>query len=149
MNSIENLICWIYLVFSLIGFVISVYKIKNNKTFERSGIFNINSAFFWEDEVIFGLFWTLTSAVILYLQDWILFLLILSVFWFIRALGEISYWLNQQFSTIIRNPIEKMWLYKFFKNDSVWFIMQIYWQCIAVITIILSIFLTGRWFGLI
>ena len=89
--------------------------------------------FVWGDAVIFGIFWTLVSVAVLILKDWILFLLIISVFWVVRSFGEAIYWLNQQFSTINRNPPEKLMFYKLFKNDSVWFIYQIFWQSITVV----------------
>ena len=101
--------------------------------------------FVWGDAVIFGFFWLLVSGIILLLNNWILFLLVVSVFWVVRSLGETIYWLNQQFSKINRNPPEKIWFYKYFKNDSVWFIHQIIWQCITVSSIIITIYLVKIW----
>lgn len=102
--------------------------------------------FVWGDAVIFGLFWFLVSIVILVIQDWILFLLLVSVFWVVRSLGESIYWLNQQFSSLNRNPPEKTRLYSYFHSDSVWFIHQIVWQCITVISVISTIYLSKKWF---
>ena len=85
------------------------------------------------------------SIVVIILNDWILFLLILSVFWLVRSLGETIYWLNQQFSKINRNPPKKFWTFKFFPQDSLWFIHQIFWQCIAVISIIFTIYFAKIW----
>ena len=102
--------------------------------------------FVWGDAVIFGIFWTLVSVAVLILKDWILFLLIISVFWVVRSFGEAIYWLNQQFSTINRNPPEKLMFYKLFKNDSVWFIYQIFWQSITVVSLIFTIYFAKIWF---
>lgn len=102
--------------------------------------------FVWGDAVVFGFFWSLVSLITLILNDWILFLLTTSVFWVVRSLGEAIYWLNQQFSTINRNPPEKFWVYKYFHNDSVWFIHQIFWQCITVISILFTIYFAKIWF---
>jgi hypothetical protein len=103
--------------------------------------------FVWGDAVIFGLFWTLSSIATLLLKDWILFLLFISVFWLVRSAGETIYWFNQQFSPIKRNPPETLPLYKFFHNDSIWFIYQISMQCICVISIIFSIYFAHLWLG--
>jgi len=47
--------------------------------------------FVWGDAVIFGLFWTVALIVAWVLKDWYLFLLIVSVFWVVRSLGETIY----------------------------------------------------------
>ena len=101
--------------------------------------------FVWGDAVILGIFWLITSLVVLVLGDWLLFLLIASVFWVIRSLGEIIYWLNQQFSTINRNPPENLRNYHFFKNDSIWFVYQVFWQSVMVFSIILTIYFSSLW----
>lgn len=119
----------------------------NNKknAFGLTPFLNIFGAYVWGDAVIFGIFWTIVSAATLLLNDWILFLLIISVFWVVRSFGETIYWFNQQFSTIKRNPPENFWFYKYFHNDSVWFIQQITHQCITVISIIFSIYFAHLW----
>lgn len=101
--------------------------------------------FVWGDAVILGLFWLVVSVLVLVLNDWLLFLLIIAVFWAIRSLGEIIYWLNQQFSTINRNPPENLKNYHFFKNDSIWFVYQVFWQCVLVFSIVATIYLSSEW----
>jgi hypothetical protein len=80
-----------------------------------------------------------------WLNDWLLFWLIVSVFWAVRSWGETIYWLNQQFSTIERNPPKKHILYPIFHNDSVWFVHQIIWQCVTVISIVVSLYFGRLW----
>ena len=101
--------------------------------------------FVWGDAVIFGAFWFLVSVTILLLNDWILFLLIISVFWLVRSLGETIYWFCQQFTSTKRNPPKSLPFYKYFHNDSIWFIYQIFMQCITVVTIITTIYLIHLW----
>lgn len=103
------------------------------------------SIFVWGDAVVFGLFWTVVSVSVLLLQDWILFLLFLSLFYLIRSIGETIYWFNQQFSKVIRCDPEKYWTHKIFHNDSVWFVFQTVHQCITVVTLITSIYLARLW----
>lgn len=101
--------------------------------------------FVWGDAVIFGLFWSVAALIALVFQDWILFLLIASVFWMVRSFGEVLYWINQQFSPIKRNPSNTLLGYRWFKNDSIWFVYQLVWQCVLVISIITSIYLVNEW----
>jgi len=99
----------------------------------------------WGDAVVFGPFWIVTSLVSYSLDDWYLLLLAISVFWVVRSVGETNYWFNQQFSTINRNPPEKLPFHSVFHNDSIWFVHQIIWQCVTVVSVIFTIYLTKLW----
>lgn len=103
--------------------------------------------FAWGDAVILGLFWFLSSLITFFLQDWILFLLIISVFWMVRSLGEMIYWFNQQFSskTYDWNKPENLLGHSIFHDDSIWYIYQIVYQCITVVSIIMTIYLANLW----
>lgn len=107
--------------------------------------FGIIGMFVWGDAVVFGIFWALVSIVTLLLQDWILFWLIFSLFWVVRSFGETIYWFNQQFSTVKREDPKQKWLYKYFHNDSVWFVYQITQQCITVVSLVASIYFASVW----
>ena len=111
------------------------------------GIFVIYGAYVWADIVIFGIFWAIVSIVIILANDWLLFLLTLSVFWVVRSFGEMIYWFNQQFSTITRYSFKSdHWLIKMFnRNYTIWFIFQICMQCITVISLIFSIYFAKLW----
>ena len=102
-------------------------------------------AFVWGDAVIFGIFWFLVSLTILYLADWLLFWLIVSVFWAVRCLGEMMYWFMQQFSSINRNPPEHLHFYALVNNDAVWLIYQIVMQCLCVVSIVSAIYVSAQW----
>jgi hypothetical protein len=99
----------------------------------------------WGDAVIFGPFWIVASLTSYLLNDWYLFLLIISVFWMVRRLGETIYWFNQQFSTINRNPPKKLPFHYIFHNDSIWYVHQIFWQCVTVVSIIFTIYFAKLW----
>lgn len=146
MNSFYQIFVLVYALFNFLiflkGFYESKYK-KNAYGLTRPLFFM--GAFVWGDAVIFGLFWTISSLVAWILKDWYLFILIVSVFWVIRSLGETIYWFNQQFSTIDRNPIKSLPWHSIFHNDSIWFIHQIIWQCVTVISIIFSIYFSYLW----
>lgn len=146
------MIIWqkIFIVFwSISSLVLSVYgfhQSKNKKNaYGLTPTLFIYGIFVWGDAAVFGFFWSITSLTVLFLNDWILFLLILSTFWVVRSLGETIYWFNQQFSPIKRNPPKNLPGYKYFNDDSIWFIYQIIMQCICVISIIFTIYLAKIW----
>src|SRR5690606_22156213 len=96
--------------------------------------------FVWGDVLILSPFWISLSVVTLVLQDWWLFLLAVSLFWLVRSVGETLYWFLQQFATVKRDPPESLAGYRFVKNESIWFMYQVMWQCVTVFTLILSIY---------
>lgn len=133
-------------IFSLVGAIKGFLECKNKKNaYGKTELFSLIGAFVWGDVVIFGIFWFLISLVILFLKNWILFLVILSLFWVIRSLGETIFWFNQQFSNKILYPPEELRFYKIFRNDSVWFIYQIIWQCVTVVSLFFLIYFTTIW----
>jgi len=132
--------------FSFSGFLKGLYQCKNKKNpFGLTSIYNIIGAFVWGDTVVFGLFWTIIPLTALLLNDWLLFLLIISLFWLFRSIGEMIYWFSQQFSGKVRNPPENLRLFSLFSGDSVWFAHQIIYQCLAVISTVLSIYFAKLW----
>lgn len=148
MESWQKILVTTFGIYALVGFIKGLVESKNKtNAFGRCSIFSFLGAFVWGDAVVFGIFWIIVAIFILLIKDWILFWLIYTIFWSVRSLGETIYWFNQQFSVIKRNPPSVFWFYKIFRNDSVWFVWQIYWQCLAVVSIIASIYLTKLWLG--
>jgi hypothetical protein len=145
MNDAERLLILGFTAIAAYGAIRGVHESIKGRSMSETQIFWPYGGFVWADMVIFGAFWTLTGIISLLLSDWILFLFIISLFWLVRSIGETIYWFLQQFSTIKRNPPERMLLYKLFKNDAVWFVYQIFWQCITVVTIISSLYLGSYW----
>jgi len=146
MNSWQKIVVLVYGAISLFVFIKSFYEVKNkNNSFGLTPILSLLGIFVWGDGLILGIFWMLASVTTYIINSWYLFLLIISVFWVVRGLGETKYWLNQQYSKILRNPPEKLLGYSIFKNDSIWFIYQIIWQCLTVVAIIFSIYFAFKW----
>lgn len=102
-------------------------------------------SFVWADILVFGPFWSLVSIVSLIRQDWLLFLLIISLFWLVRSVGETIYWFNQQFSSIDRNPIKNLPGIQYIHSDAIWFVYQIVAQCITVISVVTTLYLAHAW----
>ncbi|HQM15728.1 MAG TPA: hypothetical protein PLM16_00790 [Candidatus Woesebacteria bacterium] len=136
------------IIFGLSSLMVALWSlrqtIKGNTNQEVPWLFPWG-AFVWADGVILGLFWVLVSILILFVKDWILFWLICSVFWLVRSLGEIIYWLNEQFAETHLNPPQKYWFFKYFPTDAVWFVFQLVWQCGLVFTLISTVWLFSIW----
>lgn len=142
---------FLILLYGLGGLLASFWGYRKCKVEKNNlglvGIFTIYGGFVWADLVVFGIFWALFSFYSIATRDVLLFALGQSIFWFVRSLGETIYWFNQQFSPINRNPMEKYFMSKIFNNDDYtsWFFMQITYQCICVVSAILSIYFARLW----
>jgi len=146
MNSLQTKVVFIYGIIALLVFVKGLYKsTKEKNPYRETRYLSWMGIFVWGDAVVFGLFWFLSSLISYLLKDWLLFLLIISVFWIVRSLGETIYCFNQQFSNINRNPPERLRGYQFFKNDSIWFVYQISWQCVNGCMAVATIYLANLW----
>ncbi len=143
----QQLIIIIYGSLAFIAFITSIYACAfKKKAYQDTPLWGLLfTGFVQADNVYIGFFWVCVSLVTLVLNDWLLFLLILSYFWLVRSVGETLYWFLQQFHPRGGNPPEKFWIHKVVKNDSVWFMNQIYWQLMTVITIIASLYITHIW----
>jgi hypothetical protein len=147
---VTNIQFEIVLIFGILSFLIllkgtqETYIKKNPYGLVRPLIFW--GVFVWGDAVIIGFFWSIISLFILFLKDWYLFLLVISVFWTIRSLGETFYWLNQQFTSVNnKNPVQNLKLGFLFHSDAVWFANQVIWQCVSVIFFILTLISSKLW----
>lgn len=142
MTTIQKIILFFFAISGLMAFLKGYFEVRQRKNcFGLAGVWSFLGIFVWGDAIVLGLFWAIIGFIFLLLGDWYLFLLTVSIFWAVRSSGEVVYWLNEQFALKHRNPPESLWLYKFFRNDSVWFIYQIYWQCVLVIAIVASVYL--------
>ncbi|MFH2118290.1 MAG: hypothetical protein ABII10_00940 [Candidatus Paceibacterota bacterium] len=136
----------IFALFNFLVFLKAFHECKTKKNaFGLTPLLTLIGAFVWADAVVFGLFWTIVSLAAWLMNDWLLFLLVVSLFWVVRSAGETIYWFNQQFSTVDRNPPEKHMFYSIFHNDSVWFVHQIIWQCVTVLSAVASLYFGWAW----
>lgn len=137
----QQIIIGLYGVIALILFVVGIiYSLKGQSYGKWWGL-NIIGAFVWGDAMIFGLFWTIAAILFLVLGSWLWFLIIVCVFWLVRSLGETIYWFLNQFIPLKNNQPEHFFFYRLVKNDSVYFIAQIWWQCLTTVFIGLLIYL--------
>ncbi|CAN5144621.1 hypothetical protein BH09PAT1_BH09PAT1_7830 [soil metagenome] len=137
----------IVFVINIFTFIKALRASKNKKTIlaKPYKICEPFGSFVWADHVLFGPFWIFVSLVTLILHDVILFFLIFAIFWVVRSGGETLYWFFQQFHPRIGNEPDKFWINKIVPGEAVWFMHQIFWQCITVISIILSLYLSFLW----
>ncbi len=120
-------------------------SVKHKNAFGLATPFQFLGIFVWGDALVIGFFWIFSSLIFLFFNDWIGFLLTAAVFWSVRSLGEIIYWINEQFAVKHRNAPDKLLLHSKLGNDSVWFVYQIFWQCVLAVSIIISIYLVSLW----
>lgn len=139
----------IILLISLISFIFllkSFREIKNkNNIYGLTPYLFFLGSFVWGDMIVLGIFWITVSIISILLNNWYLFLLFISIFWSIRSLGEAIYWLNEQFAGKNRNPPHTLKLHKLINGDAIWFIYQLFWQCIFVFSLLISIYLSKLW----
>jgi len=149
MQQYQQLIIIIFAIINIIFFIKGYLETRKRKNAFKlvPYVLMIFGIFVWGDAVIISLFLALASIFSLLIGDWILFLLIISVFWLVRSLGETIYFFNQQFSTINRQPPKTLPGFRFYQNHSIWFAYQIFHQCIIVTTLITTIYLTHLWLG--
>lgn len=151
MTSWQQVLILLFALGALISFFKGYYESKHKKNaYGLIGSWLMPWGIIaWGDAVVFGPFWFIVSVVTLVLNDWYLFLLVASVFWVVRSVGETIYWFNQQFSSksLEWNQPEKLPWHWLFHNDSVWFVHQIIWQCATVVAIIFSIYFASLWLG--
>ncbi|HSW89692.1 MAG TPA: hypothetical protein VLH19_02360 [Patescibacteria group bacterium] len=146
MTDLQSTLIFVYGLANFILFIRGFHETKNKKNAYGLTPWLLPVGMFaWADSISIGIFWTLTSFIALFRDDWILFLLIVSLFWAVRAFGEMTYWFHQQFSSKNLNPIEKIPWHSIFHDDSVWFFVQTIWQCILVTTLITSVYLAHLW----
>lgn len=132
-------------VYSLLAFYLSFREVKKGNTHGTCFLFFPLGAFVWADAVILSLFWILVSVSFYFYSDFYLFLITVSVFWFIRSIGETIYWFLEQFTEKHHNPPKQFFHYALFKNESVWFVNQLYWQILSVVSGILSLIFIKEW----
>lgn len=146
MNLVERYFVIFYGIFSFLVFIKGNYEaIRKKNPYGLTPFLVWLGIFVWGDAVVLGLFWFLSSLTVYLLGDWSLFLLTISVFWVVRSFGEIIYWLNQQFLYPKNNYYEKLAGYHFFKSTAILFVYQVIWQCIAVVSIISTIYFVFMW----
>lgn len=127
-------------------FIKGVYEIhKKRNAYRLTNYLFFIGAFVWGDVFVLSPFWIIVSGISLYLDNWSLFLLFVSLFWVIRSFGEIIYWLNEQFASKNRNPPQNLNFHTIIKSDAIWFMYQLFWQCIFVFALILSLYFGKQW----
>lgn len=132
------------LILSVIGFFTAYTQcFRHQNPFGEQPLFLLLGAFVWGDVVVFSVFWFVTCLVMLVMQWWVLFWVIFSIFWTVRSLGEVQYWLYEQFATQHRNKPADLRLTRWFPGEEVYFVLQIIWQCVAVVAIVSAIILTS------
>lgn len=101
--------------------------------------------FVWGDAIVFGPFWVIVAFLGLLLQNVYFVYAIVAFFWFVRAHGEVMYWMHEQFATKHRNKPKDLLGHQLFSGDAVWFGYQTFWQCVMVFSGIASLVYLKLW----
>lgn len=125
--------------------IASVYQSKKGNSFAITYYLFPLGIFVWGDGIVFGPLWTLAGVFFGLISDLIGLFLFISIFWIVRSAGETIYWLNEQFVKDHRNDYKKMLGHALVKNESVYFLHQITFQSILVISIMSTIYFAHLW----
>lgn len=131
-----------FLFFAWTAYCASAIYLGAQQTLQKKNPYGLAFAFLplgvfvWGDALVLGVFWAGASTVLWWQQDWRLFGLVVSAFWAVRSFGEVVYWLNRQFSVAEREPAEQHILYRWVQSDAVWFLHQLIWQCVLVVSMV-------------
>lgn len=136
MNNIQQSIVILYGSVSLIALVKGVYETKSKKNPYGLAPLGTLGIFVWGDAVVIGIFWILACLFVLLINNWLVGLLIISLFWVVRSFGEIIYWLLQQFATKKRDEPQTVPWNTFFPGESVYFAQQVWWQMVLVVSLL-------------
>lgn len=142
----QTVLVTLYALYSLLA---TRHGIQNG--INRANVFGLTpwlyplGIFVCGDAVIIGIFGLALSLFILAINNWWIGVTLWSFYWIVRSLGEMIYWLNQQFSPIERNAPPSLRGYHWFPNDSIWFIYQVSWQCLAVLFLGLAAWSLKHW----
>lgn len=107
-------------------------------------------AFVWGDVLVLAPFWIVISLFAFALDSALLFWCIYSLFWVVRSAGEVMYWLLEQFSAKRRNKPRDLLGNSFVNgSEAIWFIYQVFWQCVLVLSLVCTGWLATRLIQLI
>ncbi len=99
----------IIFIYSLLAFLFGIFQVSNGNFSGPSIPFVPLGILIWGDALILGLFLTVASVMLWRKNDIVWTGLFFSAYLGVRALIELLYWLNLQFTSVTR-PWEQAWL---------------------------------------
>lgn len=104
---------------------------KKNSFGETKWLFPLG-IFVWGDAVTIGPFWIVVAVLSGFINNPHFTYSLISFFWFVRALGEVQYWIAEQFASKHRNKPKDLLGHQFFSGDAIWFGYQTFWQMVMI-----------------
>lgn len=101
--------------------------------------------FVWADALVLSLFWLALFGISFFYGDRWFLLSGICAFWLVRSLGEVNYWMLQQFLKPTTNEPHKLWGNRFHKGDDIWIGYQVAWQSVAVLSGLVLAFSLHQW----
>ena len=145
MTILQEITILLFGVAACFALILGMYHCHRKNPYGLTPFLGVLGSFVWVDAVIVGLFWLLVCGISLWLQDFLLFLFVLCVFWFVRSIGESVYWFLEQFASTHHNPPRTLLLHTLFHDDSIWIAYQVYWQCMSVASLVAAVYTGVLW----
>jgi hypothetical protein len=146
MHELLQLISFIGSVVSLTILIIAYKEVSiKRRAFTITPWLAPLGIFVWADALVIGFFWLLWCSFTFFWQDWWFFMSGVSAFWLVRSLGEVNYWMLQQFLKPATNEPHKLWGNRFHKGDDIWIAYQVAWQCVAVVSLLSLAYSAYHW----
>lgn len=145
MNSLIQLALSIFIVGQLLLWWRAYYHCQHGRSFSLTRWLSPLSMFVWGDVLLIAPFWAFAGLVSIVSNDILIFFLIASTFYLVRAIGETIYWFLQQFSETKRDKPKDLVGYSVVKNESIYFLYQLMWQILTVIFLLTTVYLFHLW----
>lgn len=118
---------------------------KQNNPFGITPHSLIFGVFVWGDWLVLGPFWFLAGWFVVLSKSWLWLGFVVSTFWLVRSLGEVGYWLLEQFATKKRNKPEDLFGHQLFSSsEAIYFGYQLFWQVVAVVSLLALAYLVSQ-----
>lgn len=114
-----------------------IQSFKQKKFYQKTPYLFPLGVFVWGDGLVVLPFWATVCLLAAVISAHILIVSAL-IFWIIRAVVEIQYWLHVQFDLSDRETGKHERLYRLCSAEP-WFVFQVAWQMILVTLVIISL----------
>lgn len=131
MSFLQQLLL-VNIVVQLALFLLSIKNLSVKKYYRKTinWIFPIG-AYVWDDALPISVFWTISSILLFFLNDLKSTLILVLIFFLFRFLGEMFYWLLQQFHSDNFRPND--FGLKNLPNQNIYIIYQVWNMCQTVL----------------
>lgn len=141
-----ELACVLFVVFSFVVWIRSVWEAmwKQNAFGVTPWLLPLG-IYVWGDGVILSLYW-LVLGIVSWWCGGLVFGLGAGAFWMVRSMGEVHYWMLEQFVDNKRNKPQDLFGYQWVRSEAIYFYYQLVNQVILVISGLATLYFAARIF---